>query len=84
MKAIRAQHGDKAPYLVVVTASGEHRSVFMKNLLTLPLAMPGDRERFLESGFDAYLSKPIQIPDLTNIIKHAHAHIKGSPATRGS
>jgi hypothetical protein len=23
MKAIRAQHGDKAPYLAVVTASGE-------------------------------------------------------------
>jgi hypothetical protein len=34
MKAIRAQHGDKAPYLVVVTASGEHRSVFMKKIFS--------------------------------------------------
>jgi CheY-like chemotaxis protein len=44
----------------------------MRDSLTPCLAMPGDRERFLESGFDAYLSKPIQIPDLTDIIKHAY------------
>jgi CheY-like chemotaxis protein len=35
--------------------------------------MPGDRERFLTSGFDAYLSKPIQIPELTELIKRAYS-----------
>jgi CheY-like chemotaxis protein len=75
MKAIRTQHGDRAPYIVVVTASGESvtQAPFARSgVLTLPLAMLGDRERFLDSGFDAYLSKPIQIPEVVNIIEHAY------------
>jgi len=31
-------------------------------------AMPGDRERFLEAGMDAYLSKPIHSQDLFDTI----------------
>ena len=31
-------------------------------------ALPGDRERFLRKGFDAYLSKPFTHEDLTSVI----------------
>lgn len=34
-------------------------------------AMTGDRERFLEAGMDVYLSKPVQLADLTQAIKAA-------------
>lgn len=32
-------------------------------------AMPGDRETFIEEGFDAYISKPFTRDDLTDIIE---------------
>jgi two-component system cell cycle response regulator DivK len=32
-------------------------------------AMAGDRERFLESGFDEYISKPVDVPDFISTIK---------------
>jgi two-component system, cell cycle response regulator DivK len=32
-------------------------------------AMEGDRERFLASGFDGYLSKPVNIADLVATVK---------------
>src|SRR5581483_3297233 len=32
-------------------------------------AMAGDRERFLESGFDGYISKPIDIVELVNEVR---------------
>jgi CheY-like chemotaxis protein len=80
MKAIRAQHGHDAPYLVVVTASGRCTGLYtMKGFLTNHSAMPGDRERFLDSGFDAYLGKPIHIPELTDIIKQAYEVKSGGP-----
>ena len=33
-------------------------------------AMDGDRERFLGSGFDGYLSKPVNVRDLIAAVKH--------------
>ena len=41
-------------------------------------AMPGDRENFLEAGFDSYLSKPFTRDDLLEVIKSA------LPSTRPS
>ena len=32
-------------------------------------AMEGDRERFLAAGFDAYLSKPVNVADLVATVK---------------
>ncbi|MCE7861825.1 MAG: response regulator [Chloroflexi bacterium] len=38
-------------------------------------AMRGDRERFLEAGCDDYLSKPIQVTELAEMVdKHYPAH----------
>jgi len=31
-------------------------------------AMEGDRERFLEAGFDGYLSKPVDIAELVDTV----------------
>ena len=34
-------------------------------------AMSGDRERFLEAGFDGYLSKPVDVIELVNAVQEA-------------
>jgi CheY-like chemotaxis protein len=33
------------------------------------LAMPGDRERCLEAGADAYLSKPVRLRELAELVE---------------
>jgi two-component system, cell cycle response regulator DivK len=32
-------------------------------------AMDGDRERFLSAGFDGYLSKPVDVPELIAMVR---------------
>jgi two-component system, cell cycle response regulator DivK len=32
-------------------------------------AMQGDRERFLEAGFDGYLSKPVDVAELVGVVR---------------
>ncbi len=52
-RLIRAAMGPQAPYLVALTAE----------------ALEGDRERFLASGFDNYLSKPLKAAALQELLR---------------
>jgi CheY-like chemotaxis protein len=52
-RLIREQMGPHAPHLVALTAE----------------ALEGDRERFLASGFDNYLSKPLQAAALQELLR---------------
>ncbi|KAH9812248.1 CheY-like superfamily [Melampsora americana] len=56
MRDIQDLNGSNVPYIAVVTAA----------------AMPGDREKFMNRGFDAYLSKPVMLPKLIDVIKCAY------------
>ena len=51
-RLLRQRLQDKAPFLVALTAE----------------ALEGDRERFLASGFDGYLSKPLQARALQELL----------------
>ena len=53
-RLIRERMGPQAPYLVALTAE----------------ALEGDRERFLASGFDNYLSKPLQAAALQELLRN--------------
>ncbi len=53
MRLIRAAMGPQAPYIVALTAE----------------ALEGDRERFLASGFDNYLSKPLKAAALQELLR---------------
>jgi signal transduction histidine kinase/DNA-binding response OmpR family regulator len=61
VKVIRERMRARAPFLVALTAE----------------ALEGDRERFLASGFDDYLSKPLQAGALQDVLRivPSHAHL---------
>lgn len=45
-------------------------------------AMHGDRERFLATGFDGYLPKPIDVIELLDVVQR-HAATSGGPPSDG-
>jgi CheY-like chemotaxis protein len=48
--------------------AGEHTASIPVVALTAQ-AMHGDRERFLEAGFDGYLSKPVDLAELLRTVE---------------
>ncbi len=62
--AIRRRWPTNRPEIIAVTA----------------YALEGDRERYLKSGMDGYIAKPIQIEELKSVLdNHISRHIKANP-----
>lgn len=57
-RAIRGLSGAEPPYIIALTAN----------------AITGDRERYLESGFDGYISKPIMVAELKRLLHRGLEH----------
>jgi CheY-like chemotaxis protein len=47
----------------------DRRTAFIPVLAVTAQAMRGDRDRFLDAGFDGYLSKPIDIAQLIEAVR---------------
>ncbi len=81
--AIRAAHDGEFDILILDINLGEERTGLdlLNELREMPAyettpalaltayAMPGDRERFEESGFDAYISKPFTRKELFDALR---------------
>lgn len=48
---------------------GDERTAAIPVLALTAQAMRGDRERFLDAGFDGYLSKPVDIGELLRTVQ---------------
>src|SRR5262249_61493323 len=55
----------------------DERPASIPVLVLTARAMSGDRERFLEAGFDGYLSKPV---DVAELIRAVQEHCRGGAA----
>lgn len=53
----------------------DERTASIPVLAVTAQAMRGDRNRFLRAGFDAYLSKPVNIGELVSVVEQ---HCRGS------
>jgi two-component system, cell cycle response regulator DivK len=49
----------------------DERTASIPVLALTAQAMHGDRERFLDAGFDGYLSKPVNVVELLRIVEEA-------------
>jgi len=47
----------------------DDRTAFIPVLAVTAQAMKGDRQRFIEAGFDGYLSKPVDIDELLTTVE---------------
>ena len=47
----------------------DERTASIPVLALTAQAMQGDRERFLEAGFDGYLSKPVNVVELIAVVR---------------
>ena len=66
---IRERFGEeRRPYIVALTAHALH----------------GDREKYLAAGMDAYVSKPIRVSDLVDVLQRAAAHRTVHPHPRNT
>jgi two-component system cell cycle response regulator DivK len=53
---------------------GDARTASIPVVAVTALAMRGDRKRFLDAGFDGYLSKPVDISELVGAVEqHSRA-----------
>ena len=48
---------------------GDERTASAPVVALTAQAMHGDRERFLEAGFDGYLSKPVDVTELISVVR---------------
>ena len=48
---------------------GDERTSSIPVVALTAQAMDGDRERFLDAGFDGYLSKPVDINELVAVVR---------------
>jgi two-component system, cell cycle response regulator DivK len=48
----------------------DDRTASIPVLAVTAQAMKGDRERFIEAGFDGYLSKPVDVDELLTAVQH--------------
>jgi two-component system cell cycle response regulator DivK len=55
----------------------DERTALIPVLAVTAQAMKGDRQRFIEAGFDGYLSKPVDIDELLTTVER-HCRRRGS------
>ncbi len=58
---------DGVEVLKIIKTNSKYKN--MPAIALTSYALKGDRERFLEAGFDDYISKPIDVPDFMKILK---------------
>jgi PAS domain S-box-containing protein len=62
-RIIRREWKTSRPYIIAITAN----------------AMRGDREACLASGMDDYISKPVQMAELAQVLSKCHSRLQGLP-----
>jgi signal transduction histidine kinase/DNA-binding response OmpR family regulator len=65
----------------MIRAQERNRGGHVPIVATTAHAMPGDRERCLSAGMDAYITKPLQIPELFGTIERLCTRPAASPTT---